>query len=75
MVRKERIWARTISRDVVLEKGNNQEKQNKITFNITYNPVFRDVRNVLEELNEILASDDRHNKVFPDVPISKKIKT
>ena len=63
MVRKE------ISRDALLEKVNNQEKQNKITCNITYHPVFRNVRKILEELHVILASDDGHKKVFPDVPM------
>ena len=42
---------------------------NKITFNITYHPVFRDVCKILEELHVILASDDGHQKVFPDVPL------
>ena len=69
MVPKETLWARPIPRDALLEKVNNQEKQNKITFNITYHPVFRDVRKILEELHVILASDDGHMKVFPDVPI------
>ena len=63
MVRKE------ISRDALLEKVNNQEKQNKITFNITYRSVFKNVRKILEELHVILASDDGHKKVFPNVPM------
>ena len=69
MVRKEILRARAIPRNALLEKVNNQEKQNKITFNIKYHPVFRDVRKILEELHFILASDDGHKKVFPDVPI------
>ena len=69
MVHKEILRARAIPRDALLEKANNQEKQNKITFNITYHPVFRDVRKILEELHVILASDDGHKKVFPDVPM------
>ena len=69
MVRKEILRATAIPRDALLEKVNNQEKQSKITFNITYHPVFRDVRNFLEELHVILASDDGHKKVFPDVPL------
>ena len=69
MVRKEILRARAIPRDALLEKVNNQEKQNKITFNITYHPVFRNVRKILEELHVILASDDGHKKVFPDVPL------
>ena len=64
MVRKEILRARTIPRDALLEKVNNQEKQDKITFNTAYRPIFRDVRNV------ILASDDGHKKVFSDVPMT-----
>ena len=69
MVRKEILRARTIPRDALLEKVNNQEKQREITVNITYYPVFRDVTKILEELHVILASDDGHKKVFPDVPM------
>ena len=69
MVRTEILRARAIPRDVLLEKVNNQEKQNKIAFNITYDPVFRDVRKSLEELHAILASGNGHKKVFPEVPL------
>ena len=69
MIRKEILRAGAITRDALLEKVINQKKQNKITFNITYHPVFRNVRKILEELHVILASDDGHKKVFPDVPM------
>ena len=69
MVRKEILRARAIPRDALLEKVNNKEKQNKLAFNITYYPVFRNVRKVLEEVHVILASDDGHKKVFPNVPM------
>ena len=69
MIRKEILRARTVPRDALLEKVYNQKKKDKITFNITYHPVFRDVRKILEELHVILASDDGHKKVFPDVPM------
>ena len=65
MVRKEILRARAIPRDALLEKVNNQEKQNKITFHIAYHPVLQDVRKVLEELYVILASGNRHSRVFP----------
>ena len=76
MVRKEILRVRAIPRDALLEKVNNQEKQNKMTFNITCHPVFRNVRKILEELHVIIASDDGRKKVFPDVPMIgfKKIK-
>ena len=77
MILQEILRARAFPRDAALEKVDNQEKQSKITFNITNNSVFRDVRKILEELHVILASDDRHKKVFPDVPMIgfKVIKT
>ena len=43
MAPKEILRARAIPRDTLLLKINNQKKQNKTTFNITYHPVFRDV--------------------------------
>ena len=69
MVCKEILRARAIPRDALLEKVNDQEKQNKITFNITYHPVFWNIRNILEELHVILPSDDGLKKVFPDFPM------
>ena len=50
MIRKEILRARAIPRDALLEKVNDQEKQKKITFNITNHPVFRNIRKILEEL-------------------------
>ena len=47
MVRKEILRAIAIPRDALLEKVNNLDKQNKITFNTTYHPVFPDVRKIL----------------------------
>ena len=77
MVRKKILRARDIPREATSEKVNNLEKQNKITFNTTYHPVLQDVREILQELHLTLASDDAHNKVFPDVLwlVSKLIKT
>ena len=69
MVRKEILRAGAISRHSLLQKVKNKEKQNTTTFNITYHPVFRDVSKILEELHVILASDDGHKEVFPDVPL------
>ena len=61
MVRKEIFRARAILKDELLEKVNDQEKRNKITFNITYHPAFRNIRKILEELHVILACDDGNN--------------
>ena len=40
MVHKKMLRARAIPRDAHLVDVNNKEKQNKITFNIKYYPVF-----------------------------------
>ena len=70
MVRTEIPLARAIPLVIaLLEKVNNQKKHNKITFNITYHPVFRDLRKILEELHVTLAFDDCYKKVFPEVPM------
>ena len=61
MVHKEIFRARAILKDELLEKVNDQEKQNKITFNITYHPAFRNIRKILEELHVILTCDDGNN--------------
>ena len=63
------LRARAVPRDALLEKVNNQVKQNKIIFSITYYSVFRDVRKILKELHVIPASEDEHKKAFPDVPM------
>ena len=41
----------------------------RLTFIITYYPVFQNVRNILQELDLLLAPDKEHKKVFPDVPV------
>ena len=69
MVRKEILRATAIPRDIILGKFNNQKNNNKITFNITYHPAFRNVKKILEEMHVILASGDRHKEVLSDVPL------
>ena len=63
------LLERAIPSDLHLEKVKNQGNQDKIVVNITNYLVFWDVRKILEELHVILASEDGHKKVFPDVPV------
>ena len=37
-----------------------QESDLKITLNVTYDPVYRNLKNILQELHVILACDDEH---------------
>ena len=41
----------------------------KLTFNIIYYPVLQNIRNILRELHLLLAPDEEHEKVFPDVSV------
>lgn len=67
MVSTEILETEAIVRDKFSEKVNNQKKDNKVIFTITYYPVFYDIRNILEEMEVIFALDYRHKKVFPEV--------
>ena len=77
LVWKEILWARKISRNELLDKEKSQGNDSKLTFNVTYYPVFRHLKNQLKELHVILACDEAHKKIFPEVPIliSKTIRT
>ena len=69
LVRKEILRARKIPRNELLDKEKSQGNDSKLTFNVTYYPVFRHLKNQLKELHVILACDEDHKKVFPEVPI------
>ena len=69
MVRKQILRAREHSRESLLEKVKSESDQKKLTFNITYCPVFENVRNILLELHILLTADQEHKKVFQDIPV------
>ena len=69
MVRTQILKARGESRDSLLERGNTKTSESKLTFNITYYPVFQNIRSILEEVQILLAPDKEHKNVFPEVPI------
>ena len=64
MVHEEILLARTIPRDTLFDKVNNQKNNKKVTFNITYHLVFCNARKILEEIHVILASNSKYKKYF-----------
>ena len=68
MIRKQILKAREHSRKDLLEREKTENSEPKLTFNITYYPVFQNIRNILQELHLLLPPDKEHKKVFPDVP-------
>ena len=69
MVRNQIFKPRGESTDSLLERGNTKTSDSKLTFNITYYPVFQNVRSILQKLQILLAPDKEHKKVFPAVQI------
>ena len=69
MVRKQILQAREHSRESLLEKVKSESDQNKLILNITYYPVFQNVRNILQELHVLLTPDQEHRKVFQDIAV------
>ena len=69
MIRQQILRAREHSRKDLLKKEKTETSKPKLTFNITYYPVFQNIRNTLQELHLLLAPDKEHKKVFPDVAV------
>ena len=69
MMRKQIFSAREHSRNDLLKKEKQQLSERKLTFSITYDPVFRNVRGVMEELHILLTPNKEHEKVYSDVPV------
>ena len=61
MIRKLVLRAREHSRENLLQKVKSESDQNKLTFNITYYPIFQNVRIILQEL-QILLTPDKEQK-------------
>ena len=66
-VRKQIFRARGFSRDSLLDRENTTEKQNKITFILTYYPVFQNVKNILAELHLLLTPNVAPKAVFKNI--------
>ena len=53
----------------MLDKEKSQGNDSKLRLNVIYYPVFRYLKSQLKELHIILACDEDHKKVFPEVLI------
>ena len=69
MIRKKILRAREHSRKDLLEIEKTKTFVPKLTFNITYYPVFQNNKKILQELHLLLARDKEHKKVFPSIPV------
>ena len=69
MIRKQIFRAREHFINGLIEREKTETFEPKLTFNITYYPVFRNIRNILQEFHLLLAPDKEHKKVFHDIPV------
>ena len=53
----------------MLDREITKEEENKITFSLTYHPLFQNIKKVLAELPPLLTPDVAHKAVFTNVPI------
>ena len=60
MIRKKILRVREHSRKDLLEREKTEISEPKLTFNITYYPVFQNIRNILQELHLLLTPDKEH---------------
>ena len=56
------------SKKYFLDEEKSQGNDSKLTFNVTYYPVFSHLKSQLKESHVILASDEDQKKVFPELP-------
>ena len=68
-VRKQVLRRRAICRDDLLNREKTLQEKTQVTFNLTYYPVFKDVRKIHKELHLLLTPDQVHKRVFAEVPI------
>ena len=66
---KQVLRGRTFCRDDPLNRERTFQEKTQVTFNLTYDPVFKDVRKILNVLHLLLTPDQAHKKVFSEVPI------
>ena len=69
IIRKQTLRTGEHSRKDLLEREKAETSESKLPLNITYYPVFQNIRNILQELHLLLAPDKEHKKVFPNVPV------
>ena len=68
MVKDQILSARRFSRKELLNKAKGS-KPYRVSLNITYHPVLRDTRKVLENIHLLLAPDGKHREVFEEIPM------
>ena len=75
LVRKEILIARSQSGETLLDNKKMLRNDDKVTFNITYYPLFKDIRKILDEMHFLLVPDEQHRNILHILPeqVSKTV--
>ena len=68
MIRKQILRAREHSRHGLLDREKPQMPVQKLTFNITYYPTFKNIRAIMEEQYILSVPNKEHKNVFSNMP-------
>ena len=68
-MRKEIFRTTKIPRNKFLDEEKSQGRDNEVTINVTYYPVFKHVKSQLKKLHITLACDEDHKNLFLDEPV------
>ena len=55
--------------DVLQPKSESTDKDDRVIFSTTYNPIAPDLKNTLKELHPVLLSSERCKTIFPNPPL------
>ena len=69
MVQKQILKARKFSRAELLSNQGKKKNEDKIVLNITYHPSPAQLKLIMTRIHLLLTPDNKHNKLFRDVPI------
>ena len=58
LIRKKILKGRTQAREFILDKEKLSRNDDRVTYNIMYYPVFKNIGNILEQLHILFARDE-----------------
>ena len=58
LIRKKILKSRTQAREFILDKEKLSRNDDRVTYNIMYYPVFKNIGNILEQLHILFARDE-----------------
>ena len=68
LVREQILKASAVSREILLNKERNPQVEDRLVLNLTYHPLLRDFRKVLNGTQILFTPNGEHKTVFGEKP-------